>query len=67
MPRALWLLEAVERMPDEATLHYNLACYDCQLGDLPAAKARLTHAISLEPARQAMALDDEDLVPLWEV
>jgi Flp pilus assembly protein TadD len=61
----LVLLEAVERMPGEATLHYNLACYECQLGDLEVAKARLKHAITLEPASRAMALDDADLAPLW--
>ena len=42
----LLLLEAVERMPNAAILHYNLACYECQLGDLEVAKARLRHAIS---------------------
>ena len=62
----LVLLEAVERIPNAAILHYNLACYECQLGDLAVAKARLQHAISLDPACRAMALDDQDLAPLWE-
>ncbi len=30
-------------------LHYNLACYACQLGDIEVAKARLAHAFKLEP------------------
>src|SRR4051812_25298986 len=29
----LILLEAVERIPTAAILHYNLACYECLLGD----------------------------------
>jgi hypothetical protein len=65
--RRLVLLKAVERIPAAAILHYNLACYECQLGDLEVAKARLQHAISLDPACRAMALDDQDLKPLWEV
>jgi Tfp pilus assembly protein PilF len=43
------LLEAVERLPKEPILHYNLACYECQLGELEVAKARLAHAFNLEP------------------
>lgn len=59
------LLEAVERHPTEPMLHYNLACYECQLGDLEVAKARLAHAFKLQPQCRLMALDDEDLEPLW--
>jgi Flp pilus assembly protein TadD len=60
------LLEAVERHPDEPILHYNLACYECRLGDLEVAKARLAHAFKLEPKCRLMALDDDDLEPLWD-
>ena len=60
------LLEAVERLPDEPMLHYNLACYECQLGDVEVAKARLAHAFGLEPKCRFMALDDADLAPLWD-
>lgn len=59
------LLEAVERHPNEPMLHYNLACYECQLGDVEVAKARLAHAFKLEPKCRLMALDDDDLEPLW--
>jgi len=34
------LLEAVERHPEAAIFHYNLACYECQLGELEVAKSR---------------------------
>ena len=60
------LLEAVERLPDEPILHFNLACYECQLGELEVAKARLAHAFKLEPKCRLMALDDDDLAPLWD-
>jgi hypothetical protein len=60
------LLEAVERHPKEPILNYNLACYECQLGELEVAKARLTHAFKLAPKCRLMALDDDDLAPLWD-
>jgi tetratricopeptide (TPR) repeat protein len=59
------LLEAVERHPKEPILHYNLACYECQLGDIEVAKARLQHACKLSEKCRLMALDDADLEPLW--
>ncbi len=62
----LILLEAVERHPQEPILHYNVACYECQLGDIGVAKARLQHAFKLEPKCRLMALDDDDLAPLWD-
>lgn len=55
------LLEAVEQHPDCALMHYNLACYECQLGELEVAIARLEHALKLDPGMRLMALDDEDL------
>ena len=60
------LLEAVERHPEAAILHYNLACYECQLGELEVAKARLRHAVKVEAAWRALAMEDEDLKPLWD-
>ena len=45
----LILLEAVERIPTAAIFHYNLGCYECQLGDVEVAKVRLEHALKLEP------------------
>lgn len=62
----LILLEAVERHPKQPMLHYNLACYECQLGDVEVAKARLAHAFKLEPKCRLMALDDEDLRTVWD-
>ena len=62
----LILLEAVERIPNAAILHYNLSCYECLLGDLEVAKARLQHAFTLEPRYRLKALEDEDLQPVWD-
>jgi len=61
----LILLEAVERHSAVASVHYNLACYECLLGDLEVAKARLQHAFKLDPSLRLRALEDEDLQALW--
>ena len=62
------LLSVVARFPKDPTMHYNLACYECQLGRLPEAKRWLAAAFELgDPKRtKLMALDDEDLRPLWD-
>jgi len=62
----LILINALQVHPGEAILHYNLACYECQLGDIVIAKRRLSHAIDLDKKCKNMALDDPDLEPLWE-
>jgi hypothetical protein len=33
-----WFRLIPSRLPDEPILHYNLACYECQLGDVEVAK-----------------------------
>ena len=62
----LILVNAIERMPNMAIFHYNLACYECQLGDLQKAKESLHRTFKLDPGMRVMALEDEDLKPLWE-
>lgn len=62
----LILVNTVERLPNVAIFHYNLACYECQLGDLEKAKTTLRTAFKLEPQYRVMALDDEDLRPMWD-
>ncbi len=59
------LLDAVTRFGDEAIIYYNIACYDCQLGEIESAKERLKEAFKLQPKYRALALDDSDLEPLW--
>lgn len=49
-----------------AFIHYNLRCYESQLGDLAAAKQHLKRAVELEPKCSGTALDDPDFAPWWE-
>ena len=62
------LLEAAKLFPDDGMIQYNLACYSAQLGQLNAAQEYLLKSYELGDAKQIklMALDDEDLKPLWE-
>lgn len=61
------LIQAQRTFSKEQIIAYNLACYDCQLGDLEAAKAWLDKACTLGDARKIkhMARQDPDLEPLW--
>jgi tetratricopeptide (TPR) repeat protein len=62
------LLSVVDRFFLSATMRYNLACYECQLGNLDQAKSWLEKAFLLGNAREMKlaALDDPDLEPLWK-
>ena len=61
------LLRVVDRFPLNATMRYNLACYECQLGRLEQAREWLKKAFELGDAKELKlaALDDPDLEPLW--
>jgi Flp pilus assembly protein TadD len=61
------LIQVQRTFPKETIIAYNLACYDCQLGDLDAAKAWLDKACILGDALsiKKMAGQDPDLEPLW--
>jgi tetratricopeptide (TPR) repeat protein len=61
----LILVNALEHHPESAEILYDLACYDCQLGDLTSAKERLHRAFELEPGLRLKALEDEDFESLW--
>lgn len=66
------LLPALDRFPKEITLRYNLACYECVLGNTTEAKRRLSETFSLAQnqkcfaAWRLQALGDADLEPLRE-
>ena len=62
------LLEAAKLFPDDDTVQYNLACYSAQLGQLDVAQEHLHKSYELGDAKQIklIALDDDDLKPLWE-
>jgi hypothetical protein len=61
-------LRVVDKFPKDATMRYNLACYESQLGRLTLAKPWLEKAFALGDARKMKlaALDDPDLQPLWK-
>ena len=61
------LLPALELFPDEEILRYNLACYECRLGNLPGARQWLGKIFRRKDAvtwRRA-AQSDPDLASLW--
>jgi tetratricopeptide (TPR) repeat protein len=66
--REAWdnLMGVVSRFPENATVAYNLACYACQLGDLPRAQEWLDKAFALDKTGelQRMSAEDPDLIPL---
>jgi hypothetical protein len=45
---------------------FNLACYASVAGRMEEAKDRLRHAIELDKEARKLALEDEDLKPLWD-
>jgi tetratricopeptide (TPR) repeat protein len=60
------LLNAESKFPKEAIIKYNLACYECQLGNVEAAKNYLRQVFEIDANWRLKALDDQDLQPLWE-
>jgi predicted Zn-dependent protease len=62
------LLLVVDKFPEESVMRYNLACYECELGNLKESRAWLEKAFNLGDAKQLKptALDDPDLEPLWK-
>lgn len=69
----MYLLPAVARFPDDITIRYNLACYECVLGNMEEAKLHLTAAFNLALQQDCaqewkeQMLGDEDLKPLWGI
>ena len=60
------LLRAQAIHPKVAVIAFNLACYASAAARFEEAKTRLQHAIELDKEIRGMALDDEDLRPLWD-
>jgi Flp pilus assembly protein TadD len=62
------LSKADQLFPDQAMIAYNLACYECQLGNLERARHRLDQAMSRGDTKEmkALALKDPDLEALWD-
>ena len=63
------LEDAAGLFPQEWLIPYNLACYCAQLGQLDKAKDLLHASYELGDKKQIklMALEDEDLEPLWKI
>jgi tetratricopeptide (TPR) repeat protein len=59
------LLNAEPKFPKGAVVPYNLACYECQLGNVESAKNYLKKAFQIDSNWRLTALDDSDLQPLW--
>ena len=61
-----FLVASLSKFPRDAIIYYNLACYDCQLGQIASAKQYLKQAFRIDPNWISQALEDEDLKPLWD-
>ena len=60
------LVASLSKFPRDAIIYYNLACYDCQLGQIDSAKQYLKQAFPIDPNWISQALEDQDLKPLWD-
>ena len=58
------LMRGVGLHPREAVFHFNLACYEAQLGHLEDAQVFLDTACGLDETFTELAKTDPDLVPL---
>lgn len=59
------LLSAPEWIRKTGILHYNLACYEAQLGDIVTARQCIKAAIEINSAFKKNARTDPDLARLW--
>jgi hypothetical protein len=58
------LLAGPPALRERPLVHYTLACYEAQLGDLDEARRRLGRAIELRPDLAERATTEADLAPL---
>ena len=58
------LIDASLKFPVCAAIHFNLACYEAQLGHLEEAKKRLRLAIQINREYADLARSDPDLEPI---
>ena len=59
------LLRAHELHQDNALIEFSLACYANVTGRFEDARVRLRYATELDKEIRRLALDDEELRPLW--
>jgi predicted Zn-dependent protease len=60
------LLSGPELLHKEPTYHYNLACYECALGNLDLARLHLEKSFELDKKFKEYARSDPDLAALRE-
>jgi len=60
------LLAGPELLHAEPTFHYNLACYECTLGNLDVARLHLEKSFELNKDFREYARSDPDLAALRE-
>ena len=60
------LAEGLRRYPDDATLVYDLACYEALAGRVDDALAHVRRALELDESLRPLAAADSDLDPLRE-
>jgi tetratricopeptide (TPR) repeat protein len=60
------LLSGPDLLHSEPTFHYNLACYECALGNLELARLHLEKSIELDKKFREFAKTDPDLAALRE-
>jgi predicted Zn-dependent protease len=60
------LVGGPEALHVEPTFHYNLACYECALGNLGLARAHLDRSFQLDKKFRDFARSDPDLAALRE-
>jgi hypothetical protein len=60
------LLRAQSIYPKVVMIAFSLACYASVTGRIEEAKVRLRRAIEPDKDIRVLALDDEDLRPLWD-
>lgn len=60
------LLNGPKALHEEATFHYNLACYECALGNLEQARAHLDVSFTMDKKLRDFAKNDPDLSVLHE-
>jgi predicted Zn-dependent protease len=58
------LLGGPTALHTDPTYHYNLACYECRLGNLELAQAHLDRSFQLDKKFREFARTDPDLEPL---
>ena len=58
------LLNGPETLHNEPTFHYNLACYECHLGNMDLARVHLDRSFQLDKKFRDFAKTDPDLKAL---